>query len=185
MNVKAIETRYAGHRFRSRLEARWAVLFDAAGIQWEYEVEGWELPSGRYLPDFWLPQVMMWAEVKPTRLSGLEFQRCRELAIGAGFDVLLLDGKPERRHYSAITVLKRDPDAPQMIHYDMLWGRKYWEHERRFFFHEYGKELRASVYHNAPKYWCDDDVDYCPLATAWVDKALSARFEFGEVPCPQ
>ena len=29
--AKAIETRYAGHRFRSRLEARWAVFFDALG----------------------------------------------------------------------------------------------------------------------------------------------------------
>jgi hypothetical protein len=27
--VKAIETQYNGYRFRSRLEARWAVFFDA------------------------------------------------------------------------------------------------------------------------------------------------------------
>ena len=30
--IKAIETYYKGYRFRSRLEARWAVFFDAAGI---------------------------------------------------------------------------------------------------------------------------------------------------------
>jgi hypothetical protein len=53
--VKAIETAYKGYRFRSRLEARWAVFFDALGIVWEYEKEGFELPSGRYLPDFWIP----------------------------------------------------------------------------------------------------------------------------------
>jgi hypothetical protein len=28
MNVKAIDTRYAGCLFRSRLEARWAVFFE-------------------------------------------------------------------------------------------------------------------------------------------------------------
>ncbi len=65
MDLKPIETRYAGCRFRSRLEARWAVFFDRAGIQWEYEPEGFELPSGaRYLPDFWLPESRAWFEVK-------------------------------------------------------------------------------------------------------------------------
>jgi hypothetical protein len=28
MSAKAIETHYKGYRFRSRLEARWAVFFD-------------------------------------------------------------------------------------------------------------------------------------------------------------
>lgn len=28
--IKAIDTYYKGYRFRSRLEARWAVFFDAA-----------------------------------------------------------------------------------------------------------------------------------------------------------
>lgn len=52
MNPQPIETEYDGHRFRSRLEARWAVFFNHLGIQWSYEQEGYELPSGRYLPDF-------------------------------------------------------------------------------------------------------------------------------------
>lgn len=45
MTIKAIETSYKGYRFRSRLEARWAVFFDALGIEWEYEKEGYELPN--------------------------------------------------------------------------------------------------------------------------------------------
>lgn len=53
MNIKPIETYYNGYRFRSRLEARWAVFLDALGVEYEYEPEGFELPSGkRYLPDF-------------------------------------------------------------------------------------------------------------------------------------
>ena len=53
MNIKAIETVYKGYRFRSRLEARWAVFFDALGIEWEYEKEGYDLGEfGWYLPDF-------------------------------------------------------------------------------------------------------------------------------------
>lgn len=53
MDIKAIETYYNGRRFRSRLEARWAVFFDALGVEYEYEPEGFRLPSGAtYLPDF-------------------------------------------------------------------------------------------------------------------------------------
>jgi hypothetical protein len=65
VTIQAIETYYAGCRFRSRLEARWAVFFDSAGVEWEYEAQGYELPSGAcYLPDFWLPQLVLHAEVK-------------------------------------------------------------------------------------------------------------------------
>ena len=32
--IKAIETSYKGYLFRSRLEARWAVFFDALGLVW-------------------------------------------------------------------------------------------------------------------------------------------------------
>ncbi len=62
-DMKAIETEYKGYRFRSRLEARWAVFFDACGVRWEYEPEGYELPDGRmYLPDFLLHGVQGRAE---------------------------------------------------------------------------------------------------------------------------
>lgn len=78
MTIKAIETRYKGYRFRSRLEARWAVFFDALGIEWQYEPEGFERTEPvwhetlgrvgekviRYLPDFYLPQTDTWVEVK-------------------------------------------------------------------------------------------------------------------------
>ena len=53
--MKAIETEYKGYKFRSRLEARWAVFFDACGVEWEYEPEGYYLDDGTmYLPDFYL-----------------------------------------------------------------------------------------------------------------------------------
>lgn len=74
MTIKAIETRYAGCRFRSRLEARYAVFFDHLKISWEYEYEGFALKSRiwdpssdaatGYLPDFWLPGLQLHVEVK-------------------------------------------------------------------------------------------------------------------------
>jgi len=62
--IKPIETRYAGHRFRSRLEARWAVFFDHLGIEWQYEPECFKIAGKGYLPDFWLPGLCTWVEVK-------------------------------------------------------------------------------------------------------------------------
>ena len=63
--IKAIETYYKGYRFRSRLEARWAVFFDAAGIKYEYEPEGFDLDGVWYLPDFYLPWFKCYVEIKP------------------------------------------------------------------------------------------------------------------------
>lgn len=66
MSIKAIETLYAGCRFRSRLEARWAVFLDHLGVRWDYEAEGYDTPAGPYLPDFllYLPEPTLF-EVKP------------------------------------------------------------------------------------------------------------------------
>ena len=63
--MQSIETVYNGHRFRSRLEARWAVFFEAAGIPYLYEPEGYEMSDGtKYLPDFYLPKMHQFFEVK-------------------------------------------------------------------------------------------------------------------------
>lgn len=70
--IKAIETVYRGYRFRSRLEARWAVFFERLGMNWQYEPEGFELPSGDwYLPDFRITAhgVTFWVEVKPRHIG--------------------------------------------------------------------------------------------------------------------
>lgn len=51
--MQAIQTSYKGYLFRSRLEARWAVFFDELKLDWQYEVEGFQLDDGTmYLPDF-------------------------------------------------------------------------------------------------------------------------------------
>lgn len=72
MEIKAIETIYNGYKFRSRLEARWAVFFDAVGIKYEYEPEGFTDGDLCYLPDFYLPEHDTYVEVKPKREGFLE-----------------------------------------------------------------------------------------------------------------
>lgn len=66
-HIAPLETRYAGYRFRSRIEARWAVFFTRLGLDWQYEEQGFHVgPYGqRYLPDFYLPAQALYVEVKP------------------------------------------------------------------------------------------------------------------------
>lgn len=80
--MKAIETAYNGFRFRSRLEARWAVFFDTMMIEYEYEPEGFDLgEAGYYLPDFWLPRYRYWIEIKPnTELTQNEQEKVAAFA---------------------------------------------------------------------------------------------------------
>lgn len=102
MTIKPIETEYNGYRFRSRLEARWAVFFDNAGIEYEYETEGYELQNGnRYLPDFYLPSFDLHVEVKRNTLDGIkEIERKSLPAIKWGGPIkqlLILSNIPEPR----------------------------------------------------------------------------------------
>lgn len=78
--LKPIETEYNGYRFRSRLEARWAVFFDTLGIKWEYEKEGYNLDGVWYLPDFWLPDYCYWIEIKGTVPTDEEKEKAIRLA---------------------------------------------------------------------------------------------------------
>lgn len=113
---RAIETVYKGYRFRSRLEARWAVFFDALGVRWEYEKEGYELgAAGRYLPDFWLPDLECWVEIKPAYPEAEEMTKIAALAEATGFRAYLFD-HPE------FEVPRWDAEA----RFRGAWGRVFW-----------------------------------------------------------
>lgn len=88
--IKAIDTNYKGYKFRSRLEARFAVFLDALNVDWDYEIEGFDLPmTGKYLPDFFLPKNglcglntdPLWVEVKAGIATEEETDKLRELAV--------------------------------------------------------------------------------------------------------
>jgi hypothetical protein len=182
--VRAIETHYQGYRFRSRLEARWAVAFTAQGIEWDYEPEGFELPSGRYLPDFWLPQVSMWAEVKPTRPTDRELRLAKELAVGSGHPVLLLIGQPDDLAYWA------EMPSPNQYHpeYEFL-GPKCWQEDFSPF-HSHYYHLSESRFYMASSMgdsssWpmpFKNETWGCGPIPPGVAAARAARFEHGETP---
>lgn len=61
------ETEYKGILFRSRLEAKVAFFFDKAGIEWVYEPDRVVNGDSEYNPDFYLPELDDYVEVKGKR----------------------------------------------------------------------------------------------------------------------
>lgn len=71
--IEALPTIYRGTQLRSLLEACWAATLDSLGITWEYEPQTFDLPSGtKYLPDFHLPEIGVWLEVKGPGIPRVE-----------------------------------------------------------------------------------------------------------------
>jgi hypothetical protein len=60
-----IETTYKGIKMRSKFETKIAYFLDGLEIKWEYEPQIFLLSNGDYYkPDFCLPELKMWIEVK-------------------------------------------------------------------------------------------------------------------------
>ncbi|GEM_PF-1359411 len=192
MKIKAINTKYKGYYFRSRLEARWAVYFDSMDLKWEYEKEGFNFGNGiNYLPDFWFPELEMWGEVKPTELNKDEMDKVALLVKGTHKHCIILSGIPERKPYEIIF-----PDI-DVYGKPLIDGSGETGYYCNGEFYEYpGEELNITLlstncaisnYHNYPKnegrfYTAFDDAeineDYFNDIDRHVENAKSARFEF-------
>ena len=173
-DIKAIETIYNGYKFRSRLEARWAVFFDALGIEYEYEPEGFSLDYGiRYLPDFALKNVRWRGEENPiyVEVKGVDFytdikldERVRIEMFAKHKPIIVLGNLP-KDHWGAFDKWGWDT----LMSFDLLDGDEY-----PAFFSKYDDEI----------WLCGPDHD--EFRPGSVDEALSiarqARFEHGETP---
>lgn len=127
-DIKAIQTEYNGYKFRSRLEARWAVFFDALNIKYEYEPEGYTLPDGtKYLPDFYLPKSDVHIEVKRNTKEGINeiLDKCTKAIVWGGpiKEIIILSDIPEGRsidgglwHFPALYWSERH----------LAWGWWFW-----------------------------------------------------------
>lgn len=65
--MKVIPTEYNGYRFRSRLEARWAVFMDVLKVPFLYDPDAYEFNGVGYLPDFFIPSIGAFLEIKPVK----------------------------------------------------------------------------------------------------------------------
>jgi hypothetical protein len=176
MTIKPIETRYAGHRFRSRLEARWAVFFDTLGVRWEYEPQGYRigpypgqgtdvgtnLRERDYLPDFLLTDCGTWVEVKGSgdRLDR-HLMEAAALAlpempyrIEAGPRLMILGPIPDHRITGDWGWVGLTPEPGGDGRLDVFGGA--------FGFASYKKNLRP---------WCLGETSCADSYTAWSDPA--------------
>lgn len=173
--IKPLETHYAGHRFRSRLEARYAVFLDNLGVRWEYEPQGYRLPSGPYLPDFWLPDVRdgMWLEIKPK--DAPEDPRHEELAESTGRDVAVASGMPwagESEDWIWVYFGDGGGDGPYAFQVCPDHGEVVCE------FEGYASRGCSRCLHE------NQQVEHHPRIVAALDAGRMARFEHGESGAP-
>lgn len=111
--LKPIQTKYNGYHFRSRLEARWAVFFDALQIPYEYEPEGFETECGRYLPDFRISNCLgYYVEIKPDVVEVDD----RWLSFAQHKVLMLLCGQPFTNTHT-ITLLFRENQESAYFEY--------------------------------------------------------------------
>ena len=118
------------HPFRSLVVAQWAVFFDSMGIKYEYKKEKYQLEGSAFVPDFWLPQVSMWAEVGDGVLSEADCQKCQQLCNISGERCLLLEGPPRCRPYWGLAPDKEDEFYSDT---DYLLTSEYLHLENRFY----------------------------------------------------
>lgn len=164
MEIKAINTHYKGYKFRSRLEARWAVFFDALELDWKYEVEGFVLDGKPYLPDFEIysreTHQRIFVEIKPEAdFDDDVSMKCLLLSRDTGNLVFLCGGDP-------YDVFRNQTDAVTSFLYQRWSGAGLDSGDIRLLFYLFVIEKDFITAHHA--------------ITGAANAARAARFEHGE-----
>lgn len=113
--IAPLPTPYNGVLYRSRCEARWAIVFDRLGLAFEYEPQGFDLDGDWYLPDFYIHDFNHYVEIKGTAPTGREISLCRRLARYAQTFVLLYSGAPGSGPGRSSSVLCFEPDQAAYV----------------------------------------------------------------------
>lgn len=167
--ITPIETEYNGFRFRSRLEARWAVAFDAMCIEYEYEPEGFILHDGtKYLPDY---------RLKNVRYRG--YDKSDPLYVEVKGEMTPEDlHKIEMFPYPIVVIgnIPKDVDGcwEQFLGHSYLWSQKFIDGDW------YGgvfSKYKGEIWFSGPDW---DTYDGGALMEIGIRAAKRARFEHGE-----
>ena len=212
-DLQAQKDWYNGIEFRSKLESKTAQALDNIGIRYEYEPEGFELPSGkRYLPDFRVecwgkrgdysgPPFDLYIEVKG-HMKQKDAKKIKEFVGKKSVDVLDSDGNvcycidvPENPTLIVgnIPVIKAVKDTYDFYGttcspYDDMDGTGIYQ-----FNYETVDGDHFGAYpavHNGRFYLWGDDSNYINKEDAFLVAsayrlAQQARFEYGETPKPK
>jgi hypothetical protein len=186
---KAIETEYKGRLFRSRTEARHAIFLDCMNEPWEYEKEGYDLPSGRYLPDFWLPRLDCWLEIKGAEPTEKEKTFCEELFQATCKGVAISWGEPKQPDFSKPIVGLEFycHDCTDGSGGTQWWDECFWAHDEddRLCIGSNDDHGSREFYVGAglacPAIKLDQDVKH-PVQEVGFKQMRKARFEYGQTP---
>lgn len=184
------------------------MFFDALGLKWEYEPEGFELGGGvRYLPDFRFTKrrrygvkeanKFIYVEVKPVAPSSAELYKAAALLSAAEYDTYLafVVGTPGANYAEVLRLggpmgVRRAYRAADFVRQGVYPPGASWESDHpnygvwavpNVILYNKGGELAFDVSGQEVPISESRVWRWAPLVDA-VTAARSARFEFGEVP---
>lgn len=98
---------HRGWMMRSHTELMWARVFDALGLQYLHEPEIFETRHGWYLPDFYMPHVEAYVEIKGVSATDVEKEKVQDLASATGKHAVIIMGKPnaDRHGFASCTIM--------------------------------------------------------------------------------
>jgi hypothetical protein len=157
--MKAINTHFDNLYFRSRLEARWAVYFKSLGIEYVYEMEGYNFDGFNYLPDFYFRKYDFYGEVKHEHFGDVDAKKWNSFVTNIKKPLIIFDGTPNAKPLKSLFWNGYEVGEIQTIPFCNLVKESY-----GFFWCAGGDED-----------WGNDE----PYKSA-ISKARKKRFEHGE-----
>lgn len=85
---------HRGWMMRSHTELLWARVFDAAQIQYLHEPGLFNTPHGWYLPDFYMPNIDVYVEIKGKEPTEIEKEKAAAVILATGRPLVIISGKP-------------------------------------------------------------------------------------------
>jgi hypothetical protein len=85
---------HRGWMMRSHTELLWARVFDAAEIQYLHEPGLFNTPHGWYLPDFYMPNIEAYVEIKGIEPTEIEKEKAAAVILATGKPLVIISGKP-------------------------------------------------------------------------------------------
>lgn len=120
--MKPIPTTYEGVKFRSRLEARWAVFFCQLQIDWRYEPFEIGNENLSYTPDFLLHNLFLcffnkrvFVEIKPLEPNDEYIEYLKKVKDPEGEDIFVFFGEPNFGVKNAIRVFSNGPNEERIV----------------------------------------------------------------------
>ena len=125
--IKPKKTKYGPNLFETVLEARWAVFFDCLGVKYIYEPEYAEVETGcrvvHHKPDFLLPELNKYVEIKPSKPYEMENIKAAGWSKYIGDIIILFNlNPPKEKLENGWLFSYEEPCSMPILSEDIWWG---------------------------------------------------------------